>query len=82
MSDNNTSTTRIRSTTEVSRDLSIPLWHLERVVREQGLTIRHLAGVRAWTDDDVARLVAALAARKTRAASRRRRGPPMPEIRA
>ena len=82
MSNNNTSTTRIRSTTEVSRDLSIPLWHLERVVREQGLTIRHLAGVRAWTDDDVARLGAALAARAVRANSRRRAATMRPEIRS
>lgn len=74
----NTTTTpaplAVRGTAAVCRNLGVPAWLLERVLREEGMTIRRIGNARAWTDDDVDRLRAALAAREARKAARRRKG--------
>ena len=37
----------------VCRDLGVPAWLLERVLREERMTIRRIGNARAWTDADV-----------------------------
>ena len=66
------STLGVRGTRQVCRDLGIPGWFLERVLREENLTVARVGNTRAWTDDDVERLRRALAARAVRQAARRR----------
>lgn len=62
----------VRGTAAVCRELGIPAWFLERVLREEAMTVGRIGNARAWTDRDVERLVGALAARATRHAGRRR----------
>ncbi len=69
-----TSALAVRGTAAVCRDIDVPAWLLERVLREEGMTIRRIGNARAWTDDDVERLRQALAARKARKAARRSAG--------
>jgi hypothetical protein len=62
----------VRGTVAVCRELGIPGWFLERVIREEGWTIARVGNARAWTDADIERLRRALAARAARQAARRR----------
>lgn len=62
----------VRGTVAVCRELGIPGWFLERVIREEEMTIARVGNARAWTDADVERLGRALAARRARQAARRR----------
>ena len=64
----------VRGTAAVCRDLDVPAWLLERVLREEGTTIRRIGNARAWADADVERLREALVAREARKAARRRKG--------
>lgn len=68
----------VRGSFEVCRELGIPAWFLERVLREEGMTIQRIGNARAWTDADVARLREGLAVRAARR-SRRRTETPQPE---
>jgi hypothetical protein len=68
----------VRGTAAVCRELRIPAWFLERVLREEAMTIARVGNARAWTDADVRRLREALAARAARKAARRRTTPHVP----
>ena len=70
----NTSRLAVRGTAAVCRDLGLPAWLLERVLREERMTIRRIGNARAWTDADVDALRRALVAREARKAARRRKG--------
>jgi hypothetical protein len=63
---------RLRTTPQVARELGVPVWTIEHAIRdEQVEQPPHIGGVRAWGDDDVARLRKALDARAARVAARR-----------
>ena len=71
-----TSPVTVRGSFAVCRELGIAAWFLERVLREEGMTVQRIGNARAWTDTDVERLRAALAARAVRRAKYRRRSQP------
>ena len=60
----------VRGTVAVCRELGVPGWLLERVIREEAMTISRVGNARAWTDAYVERLRRALAARAVRKAAR------------
>lgn len=66
----------IRGTAAVCRELGIAAWFLERVLREEAMSVRRIGNARAWTDEDVEQLRQALVDRAARRASRRRGGEP------
>jgi hypothetical protein len=68
----NSTALSVRSTAAVCRELGVPAWFLERVLREEAMTIARVGNARAWTDEDVRRLRNALAARAARKVLRRR----------
>jgi hypothetical protein len=62
----------VRGSAAVCRELNVATWFLERVLREEAITVQRIGNARAWTDADVERLRHALAARAARNAARRR----------
>jgi len=67
----------VRGTATVCRELNVAAWFLERVLREEAMTVARIGNARAWTDADVERLRQALGRhpRERRDGARRTRPP-------